>query len=85
MEKERLSATTKKHILNGLADDLYDYYNNCNTTKQVWETLEKKYNTKEVGVKKYVVSPYLKYQMNDERFMLAQCHEIQKIAQEFIT
>lgn len=27
---------------------------------------------------------YLKYQMIDERFVLAQCHEIQKIAQEFI-
>ncbi|XP_050902474.1 uncharacterized protein LOC127114030 [Lathyrus oleraceus] len=75
----------KNHILNSIADDLYDYYSNCKTARQVWETLQKKYDTEEAGAKKYVVSRYLNYKMVDERFMEAQSHEIQIIAHEIIT
>ena len=38
----------KNHILNGLADDLYDYYNISETDKHIWEALEIKYDTKEL-------------------------------------
>ncbi|CAJ2644652.1 unnamed protein product [Trifolium pratense] len=75
----------KNYIINGLADDLYDYYRSYNTAKDVWEALTKKYDTEEAGAKKYVVSRYLKYQMVDERSVEAQSHEIQKIAHEIIT
>ncbi|XP_058761166.1 uncharacterized protein LOC131634515 [Vicia villosa] len=75
----------KHHILNSLADDLYDYYNNHKTAKQVWEALQKKYDTEEAGAKKYAVSRYLNYKMVDEKFVEAQSHEIQKIAHEIIT
>ncbi|XP_050915288.1 uncharacterized protein LOC127130294 [Lathyrus oleraceus] len=75
----------KNHILNSLADDLYDYYNNCKTAKQVWEALQKKYDTEEAGAKKYAVSRYLNYKMVDERYVKVQSHEIQKIAHEIIT
>ena len=34
----------KNYILNGLSDNLYDYYANFNTTKDVWEALQKKYD-----------------------------------------
>lgn len=44
-------------------NDLYDYYNNCDTAKQVQEALKKKYDAEEVEKKEYVVSRYLKYQM----------------------
>lgn len=66
--------------MNGAADALYDYYNNCNITKQVWETLKKKYDTEEAGTKTYVISHYFKYQMVDERFVEAQWRQLQKIA-----
>src|SRR3954468_13568013 len=62
----------KHHILNSLADDLYDYYSNHKTAKQVWEALQRKYDTKEAGAKKYVVSRCLNYKMVDEKSVEAQ-------------
>ncbi|KAA0035179.1 uncharacterized protein E6C27_scaffold57G002810 [Cucumis melo var. makuwa] len=52
--------------------------------KEVWDVLQKKYETKEAGSKTYAVSRYVRYQMIDDRFMEAQSHEIQKIAHEII-
>ncbi|KAF1888569.1 hypothetical protein Lal_00011343 [Lupinus albus] len=49
----------KNFILNGLSDDLYDYYSPSH--KLVCYALEKKYETEEVKTKKYVVSRYLKH------------------------
>ncbi|GAU38712.1 hypothetical protein TSUD_396400 [Trifolium subterraneum] len=74
----------KGYIINGLCDDLYDYYSTYKSAKDVWEALKKKYDTEEAGVKKYAVSRYLKYQMVDERSVEAQSHELQKIAHEII-
>lgn len=75
----------KNHILKGLAGDLYGYYSSCKIVKEVWEALQKKYDTEEAGTKKYDASRYLKYQMVDERYVEAQCHKLQKIAHEIIT
>ncbi|CAJ2638290.1 unnamed protein product [Trifolium pratense] len=75
----------KNYIINGLEDDLYDYYRTYSTARDVWEALSKKYDTEEAGVKKYAVSRYLKYQMVDERSVEVQSHELQKIAHEIIT
>merc|ERR1712080_686144 len=76
----------KNFILNGLSDDLYDYYNSEDkTAKQIWEALQKKYDTEEAGAKKYAVSRYLKYQMTDDRSVEMQSHELQKIAHEIIS
>ena len=46
----------KNLILNGLTDELYDYYNTMSTLKEVWDTLQKKYDTEKVGSKKCVVT-----------------------------
>ncbi|XP_062075752.1 uncharacterized protein LOC133779869 [Humulus lupulus] len=75
----------KNFILNGLSDDLYDYYNSDKSTKEIWEALQKKYDTEEAGTKKYAVSRYLKYQMVDDKSMEAQSHETQKITHEIIS
>ncbi|EEF37363.1 conserved hypothetical protein [Ricinus communis] len=39
-------------------------------------SLQKKYDTKEAGTEKYVVSRYLKYQMIDDKSVEAQSHEL---------
>ena len=72
----------KNYILNGLADDLYDYYNCDKSAKEIWEALQKKYDTEEAGTKKYAVSRYMKFQMIDRKSVEAQSHELQKIAHE---
>ncbi|KAL5818316.1 hypothetical protein ACOSQ4_022158 [Xanthoceras sorbifolium] len=46
----------KNYILNGLSDDLYNYYNYDKSAKQTWDALQKKYNTEEAEAKKYTVS-----------------------------
>ncbi|KAK2408833.1 hypothetical protein QL285_044314 [Trifolium repens] len=55
----------KGYIINGLCDDLYDYYSTYKNAKEVWEALKKKYDTEEAGVKKYAVSRYLKAEVPD--------------------
>ncbi|KAI5335196.1 hypothetical protein L3X38_025329 [Prunus dulcis] len=53
----------KNYILNGLSDHLYDYYSSYDTAKDVWDALQKKYDTEEAGAKKFDVNRYLKFQM----------------------
>ncbi|XP_062086274.1 uncharacterized protein LOC133792388 [Humulus lupulus] len=75
----------KNFILNGLSDDLYDYYNSDKSASEILEALQKKYVTEEAGTKRYAVSRYLKYQMVDDKSVEAQSHELQKIAHEIIS
>ena len=72
-------------ILNGLTYELYDYYSTMSPVKEVWDTLQKKYDNEEAGFKKYAVSWYLRYQITDDRSMEAQSHEIQKILHKIIS
>ncbi|GJY34361.1 retrovirus-related pol polyprotein from transposon TNT 1-94 [Tanacetum coccineum] len=43
------------YVLNGLIDLLYNVYCKTTTAKELWESLERKYKTKDVGTKKFVV------------------------------
>ena len=39
----------KNCILSSLQDDLYNVYNNVKTSKELWDALEKKHKTEDVG------------------------------------
>jgi len=46
----------KNFILNRLGDNMYDLYRIYDTTKHVWDALQKKYDTEEAGSKNFDIS-----------------------------
>ncbi|GKC92121.1 hypothetical protein Tco_1157563 [Tanacetum coccineum] len=44
------------YVLNGLIDPLYNVYCKTTTTKELWESLERKYKREDAGTKKFVTS-----------------------------
>ena len=45
----------RNYIMNALTNSLYNVYIDKKTAKELWESLDWKYKTKDVGVKKFVV------------------------------
>ncbi|GJV04379.1 hypothetical protein Tco_1337948 [Tanacetum coccineum] len=43
-------------ILNGMSDSLFDIYQNVDTFKELWDTLEAKYIAEDASSKKFLVS-----------------------------
>ncbi|XP_077237161.1 uncharacterized protein LOC143878811 [Tasmannia lanceolata] len=71
-------------ILNCLSDELYDFYSDCKDSMTLWEALQKKYDTEEAGSKKYAVSKYFRYYMVDEKTVISQTHELQKLVHDIL-
>ena len=55
-----------------LTDSLYNMYSDKKTTKELWESLDRKYKTKNVKAKKFVVGRFLDYKMVDSKTMVNQ-------------
>ncbi|KAL2491246.1 Uncharacterized protein Adt_26874 [Abeliophyllum distichum] len=53
----------RNYVMNGLADSLYNVYSSMKTTKELWESLDRKYKTEDVGAKKFIVGLFLDYKM----------------------
>ena len=45
----------KNYILNGLDNTLYNVYSPIKMARELWESLDRKYKTEDVGMKKFVV------------------------------
>uniref|UniRef100_A0A1U7XMK9 Uncharacterized protein LOC104240197 n=1 Tax=Nicotiana sylvestris TaxID=4096 RepID=A0A1U7XMK9_NICSY len=61
-------------------------YHTCvmNTSKELWDTLEKKYRTEDACLKKFVVAKFLDYKMIDNKTVGTQVQELQLIFHNLI-
>ncbi|RVX15562.1 hypothetical protein VitviT2T_002285 [Vitis vinifera] len=72
----------RNYVMNGLADSLYNVYSDKKTAKELWESLDRKYKTEDVGAKKFVVGRFLDYKMVDSKTVVSQVQELQVILHE---
>nr|GEV48932.1 zinc finger, CCHC-type [Tanacetum cinerariifolium] len=63
------------YVLNGLIYPLYNVYCKTTTAKELWESLERKYNTEDAGTKKFVVAHFLDYKMVDSKNVICQVQD----------
>ncbi|GJV94806.1 zinc finger, CCHC-type containing protein [Tanacetum coccineum] len=70
-------------ILNGMSDSLFDVYQNVETSKKLWDTLEAKYMAEDASSKKFLVSNFTNYKMTDSRPVLEQYNELLGILGRF--
>ena len=66
----------RNYILNGLDNTLYNVYSSLKTATELWESLDKKYKTKDAGTKKFVVDRFLDYKMVDSKTVITQVQEL---------
>ena len=67
----------RNYILNGLDNTLYNVYSPIKTTKELWESLDKKYKTEDAGMKKFIIGKFLDYKMVDSPNLISQVQELQ--------
>ncbi|XP_021755936.1 uncharacterized protein LOC110721115 [Chenopodium quinoa] len=67
------------HILNGMEDDLFDVYQNIDSAKELWGSLESKYMAEDASSKKFLVSNFNNFKFVDGRSIMDQFHELQRI------
>ncbi|CAM8990125.1 unnamed protein product [Rhodiola kirilowii] len=72
------------HILNGMSDPLFDLYQNVESAKELWDTLEAKYMAEDASSVKFLVSNFNNYKMVDSRPVMEQFHEIQRILGQYV-
>ncbi|XP_021755928.1 uncharacterized protein LOC110721109 [Chenopodium quinoa] len=67
------------HILNGMEDDLFDDYENVESAKELWESLESKYMAEDASSKKFLVRNFNNFKFVDGRSIMDQFQELQRI------
>ena len=72
----------RNYVLNGLHDALYSVYCAKRTSKELWESLDRKYRTEDAGTKKFVVARFLDYEMVNSKTVMSQVQELQVIMHE---
>ncbi|GJR27955.1 hypothetical protein Tco_1104187 [Tanacetum coccineum] len=70
-------------ILNGMSDSLFDVYQNVETSKELWDTLEAKYMAEDASSKNFLVSNLTNYKMTDSRLVLEQYNKLLGILRRF--
>ncbi|GKE81708.1 hypothetical protein Tco_1551708, partial [Tanacetum coccineum] len=73
----------KGHILNGMSDSLFDIYQNVESAKELWDSLESKYMAKDASSKKFLVSNFNNYKTVDSRPVMEQFNELLRILGQY--
>ncbi|XP_050114546.1 uncharacterized protein LOC126592803 [Malus sylvestris] len=60
------------YILNALDNALYNVYSPIKNVKALWNSLDKKYKTEDVGMEKFMVGRFLDYKMTDSKKVINQ-------------
>ena len=71
------------YILHTMSDSLLDIYYREKIAKDLWDKLETKYMTEDATSKKFFVSHYNNFKMNDERLVMEQYNELERILNNF--
>ncbi|VFQ94558.1 unnamed protein product [Cuscuta campestris] len=66
-------------ILEGLGDSLYPVYAGATLAKELWNSLNKKFQAKDAGTKKFIVGKMLDYKMVDSKSIVAQAEKLMLI------
>nr|GEX00306.1 zinc finger, CCHC-type [Tanacetum cinerariifolium] len=94
-ENETLETTRKRmkwenddyicrgHILNGVSDSLFDFYQNAESAKALWDSLESKYMAEDAFATKFLVSSFMNYKMVYTRPVMEQYHEMLRILGQY--
>ncbi|CAM8968490.1 unnamed protein product [Rhodiola kirilowii] len=71
------------HILNGMANNLFDVYQNVESAKELWDALEAKYMQEDASSNKFLVSNFNSYKMVNSRPVPEQFNELTRIFGQF--
>ena len=71
------------HILNSMSNALFDVYQSMESAKELWKALENKHISENASIKNFIISQFNNYKMVEERSVLDQLHEIQRILSHF--
>ncbi|XP_075084978.1 uncharacterized protein LOC142168222 [Nicotiana tabacum] len=74
----------KNYILSCLKDGLYNVYSIMKTSRELWNALEKRYTTKDAGLKKYVAAIFMDFKMVDGKYVITQVQELQVIVHNLL-
>ena len=76
-KREEDELLCRGHILNNLSDRLYDLFTSIKSAKEIWNSLEYKYNTEKQGVDKFLIMKFFEFTMVDNVSIMDQVHEFQ--------
>ena len=68
---KHLDFLCRNYVLNGLIDTLYNVYYTKSSANELWETLDRKYKTEDVGAKKFIVGRFLDFKMVDSKTVVS--------------
>nr|KAJ0187373.1 hypothetical protein LSAT_V11C900477740 [Lactuca sativa] len=66
-----------------MSDSFFDIYQNFESAKELWDSLESKYMAEDAYSKKFLVSNFMGYKMIDSRPVMEQFHEMLRILGQF--